>query len=135
MALKDKKEISQIEKNRHFVQSFRYAFIGIKTTFEGERNFRFQSIAFAIVCFLGVFLNISLSEWFILLVTSGLVLFAELMNTAIENLVDLCVGKSYHPLAKRSKDVAAGAVFLTAILALVVGLLLFIPKICLLIGR
>jgi diacylglycerol kinase (ATP) len=107
--------------------SFRFAFVGLFYVFRSQRNFRIH-IAIALACvLLGVLLGLNLTEWAVFGVMVTVVLAAEMTNTMIEALVDL-VSPGYHPLAKISKDVAAGVVLLTAIGAIVVGLLIFGPK-------
>src|SRR5438552_10237019 len=107
--------------------SFRYAFAGLAYCFRTQRNFRIH-IAFAVVATLvGLFLGLTWVEWAVLVATFVLVLSAEMVNTMIEALVDL-VTLEYHPLAKIAKDVAAGVVLLTAIGAVVVGLIIFGPR-------
>lgn len=82
---------------------------------------------FAVSC-AGWYFNLSGAEWLWVIMASGVVLMAELMNTAMEVLVDL-VSPDLHPKAKIIKDVAAAAVLVTALTAVVIGLLIFIPKI------
>ena len=107
--------------------SFRFAFAGLFYVFRSQRNFRIH-IAIALVCvLLGVLLGLSVTEWAVFGVMVTVVLAAEMTNTMIEALVDL-VSPGYQPLAKISKDVAAGVVLLTAIGAVVVGLLIFGSK-------
>ncbi len=81
-----------------------------------------------IVIILGWYLRLSLSEWLWIIAASALVIIIELLNTAIEVLVDL-VSPAYHEKAKIIKDVAAGAVLVSAVFAALTGLLIFIPKI------
>jgi diacylglycerol kinase len=87
-----------------------------------QRNVRIQLAVAVAVTALGLFLRLPASHWAILSLTYGLVLAAELLNSALEALTDL-VSPAYHPLAGRAKDVAAGAVLLVAVVAVVVGLL------------
>lgn len=115
-------------KNKSYWQSLKHAWAGLVLTFKNERNFRIQLGCLLSACLLGGYFHISLSEWLSILFAAALVLFAELHNTVIESLVDLHVGEYFHPLAKKCKDVAAAAVLLTAMLALLVGLFIFIPK-------
>ena len=107
--------------------SFKYAFAGLSYCFRTQRNFRIH-IAFAIAAtLLGLFLGLTWVEWAVLVATFVLVLSAEMVNTMIEALVDL-VTLEYHPLAKIAKDVAAGVVLLTATGAVLVGLVIFGPR-------
>jgi diacylglycerol kinase (ATP) len=118
-----------LEKNK---KSYGFAWKGIMETSRGN-NFRFQLAAAIIVIALGLYLKISLSEWIILILCIGLVLMAESFNTALELLVDL-VSPESHPLAGKVKDVSAGAVLLIALSTLVIGILIFGPKILVLIN-
>jgi diacylglycerol kinase (ATP) len=109
------------------VSSFGYAFAGLGYCFRTQRNFRIH-IAIAIVATLaGLLLGLAWVEWALLAVMVVLVLAAEMVNTMIESLVDL-VTAQYHPLARVAKDVAAGIVLLMAIGSVVVGVLIFLPK-------
>lgn len=114
--------------NSPFLKSFGFAFAGLGYVFRTQRNFRVHlGIAF-LVALIGWLLGISLTEWAVFGVMVVVVLAAEMTNTMVEALVDL-VSPGYHPLAKVSKDVAAGVVLLTAIGAVVVGLVIFGPKV------
>lgn len=104
-------------------RSFRYAFQGFRTGFRTQLNFRIQcSLALAVII-LGLALKIGLSDWLWILLNIALVLFAELMNTALETLVDL-VSPDYHMLAGRVKDIAAAAVTILAANALISAILI-----------
>jgi diacylglycerol kinase len=111
-----------------FLKSFGYSFSGIAYAFKAEWNFRFHIIALLLVILAGWFFELSLNEWLWITAAAGIVLTAELFNTAIEVLVDL-VSPGIHPKAKIIKDVASSAVLLSAITAFVIGLMIFIPKI------
>lgn len=117
-----------MKKAASFWESFGYAREGLKHCFRKERNFRIHTVMGALAFLLGVLLRLSGAELAILLLLIGLVLISEMLNTALENLVDLCTVE-YHPLAKVVKDVAAGAVLLLCIVAVLVGLVLFVPHI------
>jgi len=108
------------------LKSFFYAFSGIYKTVLTERNFRIHMLAAIIVTFLGFYFKINRIEWIILVISIALVMAMEMVNTAIEAIVDL-VSPNYHPLAKVAKDVAAGCVLVTAIASAIVGVLLFYP--------
>lgn len=108
------------------LKSFRYALEGLKYTVVTQRNMRIHVVLSICVLLLSLYLPLSKMEVLVLFICITLVLFAELMNTAMETIVDL-VTEEYHPLAKIAKDVAAGAVLLTAGLAVIVGLSLFYP--------
>ena len=107
--------------------SFGYAFAGLAYCLRTQRNFRIHLAIGAAATVVGLLLGLTWIEWAVLAVTMVLVLSAEMVNTMIESLVDL-VTQEYHPLAKTAKDVAAGVVLLTAIGAVVVGLVIFGPK-------
>lgn len=109
-------------------QSFGYAFAGLFFVARTQRNFRIHLSITLLTLIAGLFLGLSMLEWAVLGVMVIVVLAAEMTNTMVEALVDL-VSPEYHPLAKVSKDVAAGVVLLTAIGAIVVGLLIFGPKV------
>lgn len=113
------------------VRSFGYAFKGIGYAASTQLNFRVHVCAMLLVICLGVVLHISVAEWCCITICIGLVLAAELINTAIETLTDL-VSLEYNEKAGRVKDVAAGAVLITAIFAVITGAIIFVPKlICL----
>ncbi|GAB3826828.1 diacylglycerol kinase family protein [Hymenobacter jeollabukensis] len=111
---------------RHEVASFGYAIQGIREALLSEPHLRFHALATAVVVALGAWLHVSRHDWALLALAVGAVWAAELMNTAIETIIDL-VSPDFHPLAGRAKDVAAGAVLLMALAAGVVGLLVFGP--------
>ncbi|MFW6358720.1 MAG: diacylglycerol kinase family protein [Chroococcales cyanobacterium] len=107
--------------------SFKYAGAGVYYAFVTQRNFRIHVFMSVLAISLGVFLQISSVELAVVGLTSALVLTFELLNTAIESVVDLTVKQSYHELAKTAKDCAAGAVLISAIAALLVGILILFP--------
>ncbi|HWO77683.1 MAG TPA: diacylglycerol kinase family protein [Bacillus sp. (in: firmicutes)] len=115
-------------RNRTFLSSFKAALSGIISASKHERNFQFHLVSAAIVTTLGFLFSITWIEW--LFVCSAIfgVLILELINSSIERAVDL-VTKEYHELAKAAKDMASGAVFLFAVYAVIVGIIVFIPKI------
>ena len=127
MVLKDKQKHNW--KNRHFVQSFKFAVIGLLTAYKEERNVRFHVASIILVVILGAFLHVSVSEWLWLFLAVFVVLSSEIWNSAIENVVDLSTKYERNPLAKKAKDMAAGAVLLAAIFALLIGIVIFLPKI------
>lgn len=111
-----------------FLQGFRHAARGICTLFREEFNARFHLGAFILVLILGVWLKISSLEWILVLILSGAVLTAEAMNSAIERLADR-ITTEHDQLIGKAKDLAAGGVLLTAIIAALVGAIIFLPKI------
>jgi diacylglycerol kinase len=112
---------------KRFLKSFGYAFSGLSYAFKSQFNFKVHVAVLAFVCFFGWYYRLSASEWLWIILASGVVFMAELFNTAIEVLVDF-VSPEVHPKAKIVKDVAAGAVLVTALMAVVIGLVIFIPK-------
>ncbi|MBN3950742.1 MAG: diacylglycerol kinase family protein [Nostoc sp. NMS7] len=115
--------------------SFKYAWAGISYSFQTQRNFRIHISVCALAIGLSVFLHLQAVEIAVIGITSGLVLALELLNTAIESVVDLTVKQTYHDLAKIAKDCAAGAVLVSALVAvLVAGILLLPPLVRLIIS-
>lgn len=113
-------------KRSPLYKSFGYAFQGIFDTVRKERNIKIHLFATVCVIIAGILLHITKAEWITCLILFGLVISLELVNTAIESVVDL-VTEERRPLAKRAKDAAAGAVLVSAIFAAVIGLMIFIP--------
>lgn len=109
-------------------KSFVFASSGIWSAVKSERNIRIHLMAAVIVLIMGFFLELTAGEWVVICLTIAGMLSLELMNTAVERTVDLVTAK-YHPLAKQAKDIAAAAVFIYAIAAIVIGLIIFLPKI------
>ena len=107
--------------------SFFYAAKGLRYAFSTQRNFRIH-IGFALVAFsLGLFLGLNKSDLAIMALTATSVLVVELLNTAIESVVDLAIGKRFHPLAQIAKDCSAGAVLVASISSLLIAVLLLLP--------
>lgn len=111
----------------NLMRSFAYAMAGVSYAFKTQRNFRIHTLIGALAIALGVFLHISAMEMAIIALTSALVMVLELLNTAIESVVDLTVKQTYHELAKIAKDCAAGAVLVAAIAALMVACFILLP--------
>jgi undecaprenol kinase len=126
MGLKDNKK--QPQKNRTFIDSFRYAFEGVRTVFQEERNMRSHTFSTLIVILLSLFLPLNLYEWLWILLVCFAVLVMEIWNTVVENIIDF-VSPEYHPLAKKIKDMAAAAVLFTSFFAVITGALILLPKI------
>ena len=119
--LKDKEDETKL------IFSFKYAFEGIITTIKEERNMFIHFLIAIIVVITGVYVRLSLNEWLICLLLFALVFSLELINTAIENTVDLVTTKK-NKKAKLAKDAAAGAVLIAAIFASIIGIIIFLPK-------
>ena len=107
--------------------SFKYAWQGVVYAFTTQRNFRIHTCIATLAISLGFFLHISAVEMAIVSVTCAIVMVLELLNTAIESLVDLTVKQTYHELAKIAKDCAAGAVLISALAALLVAAFILLP--------
>ncbi|RKR81903.1 diacylglycerol kinase (ATP) [Mucilaginibacter gracilis] len=116
---------------KKLLRSFGYAFKGLAYAYRTQLNFRIHLVLMAIALLLGWWLHVSTSQWLWLMLCITAVLCAELLNTAIETLTDM-VSPGYHPKAGHVKDVAAAAVTITAIFALAVGFIIFIPRLILL---
>lgn len=113
-------------RSRNFLESFRFACSGLWYALRTQRNTRIHlTVAVAVVA-LGLWLDLSHIQWAVLTLTIGFVLVSEMLNTVAETLVDL-TSPDYHRLAKVVKDVTAGAVLLTAIISVIVGLLVLGP--------
>ncbi len=112
------------------IESFYHAITGILQGLKEQRNLRIHFTLSAVVVFLGIFLHVDVISWLALTLSIGLVIGAELLNTAIEHVVDLTSGGEYHPAARKAKDTAAAAVLITALAALAVGVIVFAPRLC-----
>ena len=107
--------------------SFLYAAKGLRYAFLTQRNFRIH-LSFALGAFvLSFFLGLNKSDLAIMALTATSVLVVELLNTAIESVVDLAIGKRFHPLAQIAKDCSAGAVLLASISSVLIAVLLLFP--------
>ncbi|GAB3302085.1 diacylglycerol kinase family protein [Hymenobacter tenuis] len=107
--------------------SFGYAFRGVWAALRTEVHLWFHAVASVVAVVLGFYVGLARWEWVAVALCIGAVWCAELINTAIEAVVNL-VSPDHHPLAGRAKDVAAGAVLVMALAALAVGLLIFGPR-------
>ena len=115
-------------KNKNFIESVKCTLRGIFYAICSERNIKIQ-LCFAVIAIIfGFVFNISFVEWCVIVIVITMVLSAEMFNTAIEKTVDLCT-KEYNELAKIAKDVSSGAVLLTAIASVMVGMIVFFPRI------
>ena len=110
------------------VRSFGFAFRGIWRLLRSQANARIHLIATVAVVFLGLILRISAVDWCLVIGAASMVWAAEALNSALEFLADYSAPK-WHPLIEHAKDVAAGAVLLTAIGALIIGVIVFFPHV------
>jgi diacylglycerol kinase (ATP) len=130
-----KRELALQVANNLFA-SFRYAWQGVSYTFLTQRNFRIHCILGTVAVCSGAYLHLPPIEMAVISLVCSLVLTLELLNTAIESVVDLTVEQTYHELAKIAKDCAAGAVLISALASLMVASWLILPRfLMLLMGR
>lgn len=125
--LSEKKRFSLVSR----AKSFTYAFRGLKIIVKTTHNFWIQIFFAIITLFLGFILKISHTDWVLIILAIGFVLVSESFNTAMEIDIDL-TSPNYHPYARDIKDVAAGAVLISVIVSIVVGFIVFLPKIIML---
>ncbi|MCY7201621.1 diacylglycerol kinase [Streptococcus gallolyticus subsp. gallolyticus] len=116
-------------KNRTLVASMEFAITGIITAFKEERNMRKHMVSAILASIAGAVFRISAIEWLFLLLAIFLVITFEIINSAIENVVDLASNYHFSMLAKNAKDMAAGAVLVISGYAVLTGLIIFVPKI------
>lgn len=114
-------------------KSFKFAFDGFWTIFSKERNFKLQILAGVLAVILGVLLKLDLTEWLDLTLIITLVLILEMVNSSLEEIVDM-VSPEIQDRAKKAKDIAAATVLVAAIGSMIVGAILFLPKILVIIG-
>ena len=124
-----KNRIESYKTSSNVLKSFKYAFSGISYVLKTSRNFKIQLIFAIISLMIGFLLQISQSNYVILIATIMSVLILEILNTSIESLVDLVVKKEFSSLAKISKDTSAGAVLLASINSVIIAVYIFVPKI------
>ena len=127
-----KNRIESYKTSSNVLKSFKYAFRGISYVLKTSRNFKIQLIFAITSLMIGFLLQISQSNYVILIATIMSVLILEILNTSIESIVDLVVKKEFSSLAKISKDTSAGAVLLAAINSVIIAVYIFVPKIKLL---
>jgi len=107
--------------------SFRYAAQGLAYGFASQRNFRIHVFTGAVVFGMGLWLRLAADRLAVLVLTVAAVLVLELLNTATEAVVDLAIGRQFHPLARIAKDCAAAAVLVAALASLLIAVLLLAP--------
>ncbi|MCK3682747.1 diacylglycerol kinase family protein [Maribellus sp. YY47] len=110
------------------MKSFSFAFNGLQILFKEEHNSRIHFVAAIIVIIAGIIFHITAYEWLALVFVIGLVIAMEAINSALENLADF-VSPGKHDQIKKVKDLAAAGVLISATTALIVGLIIFLPKI------
>ena len=127
-----KNRIESYKTSSNVLKSFKYAFSGISYVLKTSRNFKIQLIFAVTILMIGFLLQISQSNYVILIATIMSVLILEILNTSIESIVDLVMKKEFSSLAKISKDTSAGAVLLASINSVIIAVYIFVPKIKLL---
>ncbi|WP_167614184.1 diacylglycerol kinase [Maribellus sediminis] len=113
---------------RKIFKSFRFAFSGLRILLKEEPNARIHVIACVFAVAAGVALKISTFEWIAIIFACGLVITAEIINTSIENIADFVSSEKHHQI-KKVKDLAAASVLVAAIAAFVIGVIIFLPKV------
>ena len=126
--------MGKYQKKSAFWRSLKRAWRGICHTLKTQRHMQFHVLATIIVLSMAWWTKVSRFEWLILMVAIGCVIGAEVMNSAVEIVVDM-VQPNFHPLAGMAKDVASGAVLVTAIQAIVIGLIVFAPSLFRFMGK
>ena len=117
-----------MRKMKKIRNSFKYAIEGIWTSFKTERNMKIHIFIMILVIIAGIILKINKSEWIICIILFAIVIGSELFNTSIETIVDMVMPEK-NEKAKIAKDVSAGAVLVVAIVAAIIGLVIFVPRI------
>ncbi len=125
--MKEKKRFSIVAR----IKSATHAWRGIGILFKTTHNFWLQIFFAILAVYLGYQLNISETEWLFVVLSIGVVVITETLNTAFEIDINL-TSPNFHPYARDTKDVAAGAVLMSVILAVVIGCIIFLPKILIL---
>ena len=118
----------QTEKNTNFLTSLGHALNGIKTVLQEERNMRTHLCIAGLAILISIFSGLSAVEWCFILLCIFIVFLMEILNTVVENLVDLLVKKEYHIEAKKAQDIAAGGVLLSASFTVVIAIIIILPK-------
>ncbi|WP_170236314.1 diacylglycerol kinase family protein [Streptococcus hyovaginalis] len=115
-------------KNQTLTASMEFAVTGVVNAYKEERNMRKHMTSALLAIIAGLVFQISALEWLFLLLSIFLVIAFEIINSAIENVVDLASDYHFSMLAKNAKDMAAGAVLVISVYALITGLIIFVPK-------
>ena len=128
MDLQDNKNNKRKWKNRDVISSLEFALTGIFTAFKEEKNMRSHVLSAVAAIIAGLIFRISATEWLFLLLSIFLVIAFEIMNSAVENVVDLASDYHFSMRAKNAKDMAAGAVLVVSGFAVITGMIIFLPK-------
>lgn len=116
-------------KAANVFQSMKFALRGLALAMKSQRNFRIEFFMAIFILLLAIYLKLSHIKIAIIVLTSGFMMFAELINTVVEFIIDAYFGNKYSILAKMAKDTSAGAVLLCAITTVMIGIVLFLPEI------
>ena len=111
-----------------FFKSMSFAISGLKLLIQTEKHFQIHCLAIIPVLCFGWYFSISITEWMFIVVSISLVLITEALNTGIENAIDLITQGQHHLIAKAAKDISAGAVLCASICAIIIGMIIFLPK-------
>ncbi len=128
MKLKSQDKVIKPRGFKRFINSFKYSFEGLVYAYRNEQSLFIHVCMTILVIILGLLLKLERYEWLFLFIIIGLILSTELMNTAIETTIDLMC-KEFNVKAKIAKDTASASVFVLAIIAVVGGIYIFLPKI------
>ena len=115
-------------ENNNFFSALKNSLNGIKNVYKNENNIRIQTVFAVIAIIAGIILRISLLEFGIITIVIFMVFISEFFNTVAENIVDM-ITEEYNEKAKIAKDISAAAVTLSAIMSVIVGIIIFLPKI------
>lgn len=134
--LKDRIKLKRrlkLQGKSSFLESVGHALDGIEYTAMHEKNFRIEVIFAIFVSIMGCLVKVTIIEWCVLVLTIAIVLALEIINTSIERSIDL-ITKEYKELAKIAKDASAGAVLVMSMFSVVIGIVIFLPRIIEMIG-
>ncbi|MBS4762300.1 diacylglycerol kinase family protein [Carnobacteriaceae bacterium zg-ZUI252] len=121
--------VLQTHKNKSFFQALKHAVDGVVYSVKNETNMRTHCVMATIIIALSIVFQISAAEWLWVLQCIVFILFAELVNSALEKIVDAVTQQQYYTWAKHVKDMAAGAVLVSAIYTVCVGAIIFVPRV------
>ncbi len=123
------KKIIEHKRIKPLLKSFIFAFNGLKHIFKNHRNARIILIVGILVLISGIYLRLSRIEMAIIVVVCGMVLIGEIFNTMVEDITNLITDSKFHPIAETVKDMSAAAVLLASVLSVLIGIIIFIPRI------
>lgn len=114
-------------KNKNFLTACGHAIDGIKSAFKSETNLKIQMIFAILAIIIAIILKLETKEFVLIILTIGIVLLAEMMNTVVEIILDLYT-EQYNENVKTAKDIASGCVLITSVMAVIIGIMIFVPK-------